>query len=82
MGLLLISNGASSKRRSNSPVSQTRASARMAEAKRRIAQATAALVDDGQTLILDGGTTYSPGPGVSRTEKRLPDRRFRPDPVS
>ena len=54
----------------------------MAEAKRRIAQATAALVDDGQTLILDGGTTYSPGPGVSRTEKRLPDRRFRPDPVS
>jgi DeoR family fructose operon transcriptional repressor len=32
-------------------------SRRMAEEKRRIAKATAALVEDGQTLILDGGST-------------------------
>jgi DeoR/GlpR family transcriptional regulator of sugar metabolism len=34
-------------------------SRRMAEEKRRIAKAAAALVEDGQTLILDGGTTVA-----------------------
>ena len=51
------------------PVADLRAhSARMAEEKERIAQATAAVIQDGQTLILDGGST------VAAVARRLLDR--------